>query len=968
MRCPVRPLRAVPGTAGRRERGVTAQSREAQLLYEQLSALEQRARDGRRRGGRPYSRREASQALAKPPFGRRVGNQRISAWVPAGDKEPQVPSDRSSDDVLALVRLWSSWAGERVNERYWRDLLERAQPVRDPRAVPTGPGRPIREFTDPFALEVHEPIDGGGASGLPLLPLYVERQHDRWLADVVDRVVAGTGRQPGGALAVLVGESSTGKTRACWEALALLPSDWRLVPPTVPAHAEALIAALGGITPRTVLWLDEIDRYLSGDLGEQAAAHLLEVLNDSRRGPLLVLGTTWPARWKALVKQRADGDRGDPRARARALLTGKHHRVADGFEETDEPELRRLAAVDPRLQEAMERGEPGRITQYLAGGRALIDRYQTATALERALIESAMDARRLGHDTPLPRILLEAAISHYLSADQYDLVGDDDIERALAELSRSERGTRGPLTPVTSRQPGGPRVLTGHVRLADYLDQYGRKERRPKAPPAGVWDALVEHAAADSLTALAEAARGRGHLRIALRLLAAAVDAGVPGAAVAASHLLGEEEREDEALQWCLPLAEAGDAAAMERVAGLMEKSRPDEAVAWYKKAAEAGRIIGWFCAGMLLRDAGEHLEAEACLRRAVDTGVWGGRGALARLLQQAGRTEEALAHLQQEAEESGGYAVGEAADLMRERGDSGLAVLAWLLHRVVEEARRDSRGIPWAEHAAIRHLALDVGLRSRLRSIVGEGGQDDAVVELTALLDLAEELADVDRREKDESMPEVLRRQGRLTEALTLYRKEADAGRREAVAHVAALHEQLGEPSEALGWYRRAAEGGNPKVLPQIARLMTAAEGPDKTFDWLKSCADRRAERDYPSERSAVAELLRAAGRTDEALAWLRRASRTGDPYAWRQYAELLEAAGRVEEAQRMRRYGWEPGGEISEPWSAAPPAGRPLAAPEQSAAEAGRARGGVPGATGGVRDLDGSTGSAAVLPGADM
>ncbi|WP_406399596.1 hypothetical protein [Streptomyces uncialis] len=862
-----------------------------------------------------------SQTLAKHPYGRRVGNQRISAWVPAIDREPQVPSDRSSDDVLALVRLWSSWAGERVNERQWRDLLEKAQPVRELRAVRTGPGRPVREFTDPFALEVHEPIDGG--PGLPLLPLYVEREHDRWLAKVVNGIVAQTSGQSAAALAVLVGESSTGKTRACWEALNLLPPDWRLVLPLVPSPAEALIAALGDITPRTVLWLDEIHRFLSGDLGEQAAAHLREVLNDPRRGPLLVLGTTWPELWTDLVGPRADGDRRDPHAQARALLDGKHYRVPDTFDDTDVPELRHLAAADPRLQEALEQGEPGRITQYIAGGRALIDRYETATALQRALIESAMDARRLGHDTPLPRILLEASIRHYLSADQYDLVADCDIERALAELSKSKRGTRGPLTPVALREPGGPRVLTDNVRLADYLDQHGRRKRRTKAPPTGLWDALVDHAARDSLTALAEAARDRGHLRIALRLLAAAVEAGVPGAAMAASQILEEEERRDEALLWCLPLAEAGNAEAMQRVAGLMEADRPDEAVAWHRRAAEAGLSQGWLYAGILLHQAGELLEAEACLRRASFAGVHGGGGALAHLLQQAGRTEETLVHLQQEAEASGGYVVVETAALMRARGDSGFTVLAWLMPRAVEERRKDSGGIPFAEHALIRHLTIDALLRSRLRSFADEEGQDDAVRrELTALLDVAEELAKGDRREKDTNTPEALRQQGRLAEALVLYRTEVDAGRRDAVAHVAALYEQLGRPSKALSWYQRAAEGGDPKVLSQIARLMTAAEGPEETFDWLKSCADRHGETGDPDQRSAVAELLRIAGRTDEALAWLRRASRTGDPYAWRQYADLLEAAGRVEDAQCIRRYGWEPCGKSSQPWSAAPPA----------------------------------------------
>lgn len=100
----------------------------------------------------------------------------------------------------------------------------------------------------------------------------------------------------------------------------------------------------------------------------------------------------------------------------------------------------------------------------------------------------------------------------------------------------------------------------------------------------------------------------------------------------------------------------------------------------------------------------------------------------------------------------------------------------------------------------------------------------------------------------------------------------------------------------------------------------MTELMGPDESFAWLRSCADRHAEDGYPDQRSVVAELLQDAGRTDEALDWLRHASRTGDPYAWSQYAKVLESAGRTAEAQQMRRHGWEPDGEISTPWSAAP------------------------------------------------
>ena len=79
-------------------------------------------------------------------------------------------------------------------------------------------GRPLEEVTDPFVLEVHRPVQPEDApSGLPVLPPYVPREHDQVLGQVV---AAAAGGRSG--IAVLVGGSSTGKTRACWEALDLL--------------------------------------------------------------------------------------------------------------------------------------------------------------------------------------------------------------------------------------------------------------------------------------------------------------------------------------------------------------------------------------------------------------------------------------------------------------------------------------------------------------------------------------------------------------------------------------------------------------------------------------------------------------------------------------------------------------------------------------------------------------------------
>jgi hypothetical protein len=139
-------------------------------------------------------------------------------------------------------------------------------------------GRPLAEVTDPFALEVHRPVQPEDPRPeLPVLPAYVPREHDTELASVVR--AAADGRS---GIAVLVGGSSTGKTRACWEALALLrgrPEAWRLWHPIDPSRPDAALRELPGIGPRTVVWLNEAQFYLDvTDGGSDPHAQARELL------------------------------------------------------------------------------------------------------------------------------------------------------------------------------------------------------------------------------------------------------------------------------------------------------------------------------------------------------------------------------------------------------------------------------------------------------------------------------------------------------------------------------------------------------------------------------------------------------------------------------------------------------------------------------------------------------------------
>lgn len=352
-------------------------------------------------------------------------------------------------------------------------------------------GWPLAEVTDPFALEVHHAIDVG-ASALPVLPVYVRRQHDARL-DAVVRAAA----QGRSGIAVLVGGSSTGKTRACWEALRRLRDQergWRLWHPIDPARPTAALADLARIGPRTVIWLNETQHYLlTSDpaVGEAIAAGLRELLRTPRRGPVVILGTLWPRYWDFLTAVPEPGQP-DFTAQSRELLEGVSIRVAEAFGGTDLEAAVRQAheGDDPRLAEAVHRAPSGRLTQYLAGGPALIDRYDNAEPEARAILDAAIDARRLGHGKELLRQFLEDAASGYLSEEQRDLPAGD-WEQAFAYLTdpRPCRGASAPLTLIRP-QPGTSLASTGHeYQLADYLEQHSSQDRRRPTPPAGFYAA-----------------------------------------------------------------------------------------------------------------------------------------------------------------------------------------------------------------------------------------------------------------------------------------------------------------------------------------------------------------------------------------------------------------------------------------------------------------------------------------------
>ena len=198
---------------------------------------------------------------------------------------------------------------------------------------------------------------------------------------------------------MLVGGSSTGKTRACWEALALLRDQdppWRLWHPIDPSRPAAALRELPGIGPRTVVWLNEAQFYLDpaeAGLGEQVAAGLRELLRDPARGPVLVLATMWPRFWDTLTARPAGG--GDRHAQARDLLAGHDITVPAAFTPAQMSQLAR--AADVRLVLAARSAPDGEVIQFLAGAPELLARYRNAPPAAAALIRRRDGCPPPGH-------------------------------------------------------------------------------------------------------------------------------------------------------------------------------------------------------------------------------------------------------------------------------------------------------------------------------------------------------------------------------------------------------------------------------------------------------------------------------------------------------------------------------------------------------------------------------------------
>jgi TPR repeat protein len=666
-------------------------------------------------------------------------------------KTPGLPARQA--DVVALVTVLTRMAGgepgpaaQRV-ARLWLDArLER--PV----------GQPIGDL-NPIDLEVHRAIevdDSPRPEGIPVLPSYVSRPHDRVLRQAIQKAAFGESQ-----LVMLVGGSSTGKTRACWEAVQHLPDGWRLWHPIDPERPGAALAHLPQVGAQTVVWLNESHHYLftpDRAIGEQVAAGLRELLRDPSRAPVLILGTIWPEYRTKLMAEPLPGSP-DPHAQARALLTGREATVPAAFDDAAMHELALIAQTDSRLAYARERAEAGHITQYLAGAPELLARFEAAPSGARELTLAAMDARRAGHGLDLPHAFLASACEGYFTDQEWDLLAENWLEEAFAYAAQPVRGARGMLTRRRPRR-GEPETDGPVYRLADYLEQHGRQTRRVQRMPASLWESALRYT--PSGPTMARFARSCGLLRVAFQLERKAASSGHDEAARSAGDVLQKAGRQEEALTWYEKAGESGDAEASLRAGELLWRfGRRDDAMERFLRAAKTGRPESAAAAARRLLHSAPGTPTPARWRRLLD----GPSGLPDRELQEKAlhrvrRLEEPSASRFRAGALHGEGRLDEATRWYQRAFEEGDIGAAWRAGRVLREQGRNDEAIAWYQRGA---YAGDPNALQRVAYLMRDLGRLDEAVKW------AQHSADTGDEDALELAAALLRQQGKDHDAARL-------------------------------------------------------------------------------------------------------------------------------------------------------------------------------------------------------
>ena len=786
----------------------------------------------------------------------------------------------------------------------WLNALDRVR-TNDRRVPPNAVH--VRD-ADPRHLGVHAAIRVPGV--VDDHPTYVERDLDQGpngLRTVIDK----GGRT--GAFILLLGRSSTGKTRSAYEAVRETLPDWWLVQPD---RAEDVTEFAKNPVPHSVIWLDDLYRYLNSDfpLDDRTVRRLLRAA-----APVLLIGTLWPEHYAAY--NSVSGPQQLVTTDERTLLDlATVIVVGSTLSEAETERARQAAREDPRIRQALSSAEYG-MTQTLAAGPHLVHRWESAGVYARAILTAAIDLTRMGAMQPLTASCLRAAAPGYCSRHERARAAATPnwFESGLAYATDVMLGATAALRPESESMG----EIDGYT-VADYLLQYAIATRRTEPLPHSAWQAAAEHIDdAEDLGRLAHSAETTMRFRYAIELYRR-IERPTPADAVRRATLLAMRGEFEELRD----IADAGSADAGWRLAGLLAQHGRIEDLAL---RAEHGDEPA---ARRLAAALAQRNDVTGLANRAL-AGDWPAAARLADLYADTGELDRAVTLMQTFTSLHPDHipATVRLAELLAQRGD-----------------------IDWAIEM-LEQLPPQADAESRLADMLTDNGEDDAAIMLLRsrtdagdwsapwrLADLLARRGDVDglRARSDAGdddatlrLVDLLRARERVEEAVELLRVRAEAGSETAAYRRAELLAEHGDIPAATALLTDRMNSGDGTAAWKLADLMVDNGQPDEAELFLRErveagdrssawrlagllvhngAMDELARRADAHDASAVwhlAELLAERGDVDRLVARVN----AGDEHAADLLPATLAGLGRHDEASTVQRHGLAADGSVARP-----------------------------------------------------
>lgn len=486
-----------------------------------------------------------------------------------GDQSPKVdPRTAYAIRMEAIAHYWPALQpmirSDRTRDSDRLDTLLEIGPVAG--------ALPAVEETSVYALGVTRSkyVSAGNPE-----PPYVPRA--RLDAEIEDRLDAGE------RFIVAVGESKSGKSRSMAEALRRIRPQARLiVPVSDPAALPKLARMPLPLGPEGgVLWLDEIDRYLVPQgLDPGVLSSFL-----GRDPPVTIVGTITAKRYDDILSARDTGTR-----IAQVLSRAQVVRVASRLNQEDQAAAERLYPEE----DFHDRG----IGQQLVAAPLVEQRYDAARASRPegwAVVQAAVDWRRIGVQSPVSRPTLRSLFPKYLAEVAPQL--DPTDERFDIGITWARDPLVGTIALLTTVELAGDQTT---YRVFDYVVACadGQWSLEPVPVARCAWDEALASLGADDLLAVTHAALTRGEIDIAKQVAAAArARSRDPSARAMAALVLGETYANGGQADTAIGLLEEAAASGVPDVVpiaqvdlgGLLATKDPARARALLESAISAG-------------------------------------------------------------------------------------------------------------------------------------------------------------------------------------------------------------------------------------------------------------------------------------------------------------------------------------------------------------------------------------------